>query len=90
MTLAFLDRHNRKRELKRLEQIKPAFLEKYRQLCAEYKAQLVPLLVPQGMGKYQLIMQLDHHDPSALKQEQVDQIAEEENGVKSKGDGQTQ
>ena len=73
MSIAFLERHARKREVRRLENIKEQFLNEYKVLCEKYRAQLVPLFVPQGGGKYQLTMQIDAYQP--IPQEQIDAIA---------------
>lgn len=63
MSLQFLSKMKRKREIKRLEGIKDAFMRDYALLCQKYEAHLIPLVVPTDNASFKLVMQLDIYKP---------------------------
>lgn len=68
MILELLDRHNRKKEIRRLEKIKADFLDEYKAICTKYRAQLIPRILPLSDDTFRVIQQLDIFDPDAIKQ----------------------
>jgi hypothetical protein len=63
-------------ERARLKQILPAYMEDYKQLCEKYSARLVPIIVPKGIGKFELGQSLDVYRP-VTKDAILDRVAEQ-------------
>jgi len=77
--LEFLDKYNRKKEVRRLENIKGDFLREYKDLCIKYRCQLVPRLLPLSSDQVKVIQQLDVYNPEVIEKAR-ELLAQKQNG----------